>query len=249
MNNKKDSFSTDNIYASELEQIDKFSFSRQVVDVFPDMINRSVPGYHTIIEGIGKIAKQNLPENAVVYDLGCSLGSASLAVAKNLADKSAQIYAIDNSQAMINRCQQHIAAFNFSSAIKPQLGDLNTLALEPCHLVIMNFTLQFISPSKRAEIITKISNALLPGGLLILSEKIQHPHHLMDETLVCLHHQFKRENGYSDLEISQKRSALEDVMILDSIDTHNKRLSNAGFVAQTTWFQHFNFMSLLAIKQ
>ena len=249
MKNKKESFSADNIYASELNQIDKFSFSRQVVDVFPDMINRSVPGYQTIIEGIGKIAKQNLPENALVYDLGCSLGSASLAVAKTLAEQSAQIYAIDNSQAMITRCQQHIAAFNFSSAIKPQLGDLNTLLLKPCHLVIMNFTLQFIAPSNREEIITKIYDALLPGGMLILSEKIQHPHQLMDEKLVSLHHQFKRENGYSDLEISQKRSALEDVMILDSIETHNERLSHAGFTAQTTWFQHFNFMSLLAIKQ
>lgn len=241
-------FSSDKLYANQLSEIEQFSFSRQVVNVFPDMINRSVPGYQTIVEGIGKIAGKHCAAAPIIYDLGCSLGTVSLSISKNLTTKKPIIHAVDSSQAMIARCEQHINAFNFSQCIQLHFADLNDFELLPCDLVVMNFTLQFISPKQRAAIIQKIYDALKPGGMLILSEKIKHEDNKIDEVLVYLHHQFKKENGYSDLEISQKRSALEDVMILDTPEIHEQRLADSGFASSSIWFQQYNFISLFAVK-
>jgi len=252
MTNSSKTYSPDTLYATHLEKVDQFSFNQQVVNVFPDMINRSVPGYQTIIDGIGKLAALHIKRNAItqatIYDLGCSLGSVSLSVAKHINNKAARIIGIDNSEAMIAQCRQHISAFNFSDSIELYFGDLTEVNISNCDIVVMNFTLQFIDRKKRDSIIQKIFDALKPGGMLILSEKIKHDEGELDQVLVSLHHDFKRENGYSDLEISQKRSALEDVMILDSVSTHQARLVQAGFTSSSLWFQQYNFMSLLAIK-
>ena len=72
----------DNIYAKALNKVDDFKFDESVVDVFPDMIQRSVPGYETIVHTIGELAKIAVTPNTVVYDLGCSLGAVSLSVAR-----------------------------------------------------------------------------------------------------------------------------------------------------------------------
>ena len=112
----------------------------------------------------------------------------------------------------------------------------------------MNFTLQFIKPKFRDALMAKLFDALVPGGILILSEKIKLGHASMDSAIIDLHHDFKRENGYSNLEISQKRTALENVMILDEYSSHEKRLLNIGFEAVSIWYQQFNFVSFFAIK-
>lgn len=248
MNNETNQSKPDTIYSSPKESLARFSFNKEVVDVFPDMINRSVPGYATIIDGIGKIAKQHCTDKPVVYDLGCSLGSVSLSIAKQTFEKSPHIIGIDNSEAMIEKCSQHINAFNYGHCIELQQGDLINANMKTCDLVVINFTLQFVEPSQRQSIINKVYKHLKPGGMLILSEKVKHSNSDVDNFLIELHHNFKRENGYSDLEISQKRSALEDVMKLDTIETHKSRLSEAGFSALTVWYQQFNFLSLIAIK-
>ncbi len=238
----------DNIYANERAKLDKFSFNQQVVDVFPDMINRSVPSYQNIVDGIGKIARQLCPNAPVIYDLGCSLGSVSLSIAKQTVDKQPTIIAVDNSEAMLQRCEQHIRAFSYGSCVTLQQGDLTEFALSPCNMVALNFTLQFISPQKRQAIIDQIYANLANCGVFILSEKICNADDDLNALLIDLHHNFKKENGYSELEISQKRSALEDVMRLDTLDVHIKRIHSAGFKKVTVWYQHFNFLSLLAIK-
>jgi tRNA (cmo5U34)-methyltransferase len=248
MKKSKKLFPQDTIYATVQSGVEKFSFNQQVVDVFPDMINRSVPSYQTIVDGIGKLASLLCVSSPVIYDLGCSLGNVSLSIAKHAQTKDPTIRGIDNSQAMIERCQQHVDAFSFGSCIRLQKSDLVTLSLEPCDMAVINFTLQFIEPVKRQDIINKVYKALSLNGIFVLSEKIKVPESELDSVLIDLHHEFKRENGYSDLEISQKRSALEDVMKLDSIETHTKRLSQAGFSKICVWYQHFNFVSILAVK-
>lgn len=248
MKKSKQAYSQDTIYATELDVVGKFSFNQQVVDVFPDMINRSVPSYQNIIEGIGKIANTFLGQNPLIYDLGCSLGNVSLSIAKCAASKNANIIGVDNSQAMLERCQQHIDGFSFASNITLQQADLVDVHLKACDMAVINFTLQFIEPALRQGIISKIYQQLNPGGIFVLSEKIHVPEEQLNALLIDLHHAFKRENGYSDLEISQKRSALEDVMKLDSIDVHKNRLQQAGFSSSCVWYQHFNFVSIVAIK-
>lgn len=248
MKNTDIKYKSDTLYAHPNPSLENFSFNEQVVDVFPDMINRSVPGYTTIINGIGKIARYHCKDKSLVYDLGCSLGSVSLSIAKHTANASIKIIGIDNSLAMIEKCKQHILAYNYGSSIELQHDDLVALSLQDCDLVVINFTLQFVAPELRQKIINKVYNSLQTGGMLILSEKVKHPSHEIDDLLVDLHHEFKRDNGYSELEISQKRSALEDVMKLDTLECHQQRLLEAGFKSTSVWFQHFNFLSLLAIK-
>ena len=248
MNNSNKHLKQDKIYATKSTDLSKFSFNEQVVDVFPDMINRSVPGYQNMVTGIGKIANLLCGQSPVIYDLGCSLGSVSLSIAKATADKHPQIIGVDNSQAMISRCQQHIDVFSFGHRITLLQDDVRSLILAPCNMVVLHFTLQFIEKDKRQSILNEVYSKLSPKGVFVLSEKISIVNDTLDKFLVELHHEFKKENGYSDLEINQKRTALEEVMTLDTVEIHKARLEKAGFTKISVWYQHYNFLSIVAIK-
>jgi len=238
----------DDIFAEPLAQVPDFSFDDQVAEVFPDMIQRSVPGYHTIIQTIGKLTQRFQQADSHYYDLGCSLGAATLAMRRNITAANSQIIAVDNSRAMVERCERHLQAFRSDVPVQVQLGDIRELQIENAAVVVINFTLQFLPQADRNALIEKIYAGLKPGGLLILSEKFISQDQTANELLIDLHHDFKRANGYSELEISQKRSALENVMKPDSLSEHQQRLQLAGFNSQTLWFQCFNFCSMLAIK-
>jgi len=238
----------DLIYSSPQSKIKDFSFDEQVVEVFPDMIKRSVPGYRTIIETIGRLSQNYVVDNSNVYDLGCSLGAATLAMRQNIKVDNCHIIGVDNSSAMVERCRNHINAFKGRTPCSIIQEDILNVKIENASMVVLNFTLQFIDKEKRQQLINNISNGMIKGGILVLSEKISHTNNICQDVLANLHHDFKRANGYSDLEIAQKRSALEQVMKPDSLETHQQRLATAGFIHSTQWFQCFNFISMLAIK-
>lgn len=238
----------DAIY-SHPQAIEPFRFDQAVAEVFPDMIQRSVPGYATIIDTIGQLVSRFGQENSQIYDLGCSLGAASLAASKQLRAKNCRIVAVDNSPAMVERCRLHTKAFKSDTQIDVVCDELQNITIQNASVVIMNFTLQFIEPEHRSAVIEKIYRGLNPGGILILSEKLLDTQPRANELITDLHHEFKRRNGYSDLEISQKRSALEDVMRIESYDSHLQRLLNSGFEEVVQWFKCFNFASIVAIKK
>ena len=238
----------DAIFAEPLAHIQDFRFDDQVADVFPDMIQRSVPGYQTIIQTIGKLTQRFQQADSNYYDLGCSLGAATLAMRRNISAANSNIIAVDNSRAMVERCERHLHAFRSDVPVQVQLGDIRELAIENAAIVVINFTLQFLPKADRNALIDTIYAGLKPGGVLILSEKFVSHDNTANELLIDLHHDFKRANGYSELEISQKRSALENVMKPDSLPEHHERLQQAGFSSQTLWFQCFNFCSMVAIK-
>jgi tRNA (cmo5U34)-methyltransferase len=238
----------DLIYSSPQSKIKDFSFDAQVVEVFPDMIKRSVPGYSTIIETIGRLSKSYVVDNSNVYDLGCSLGAATLAMRQNIEASDCKIIGIDNSSAMVERCQMHINAFKGATPCSIIQGDILETEIDNASMVVLNFTLQFIDKDKRQHLLNKIATGLNKGGILVLSEKISHQDEQCHQLLTDLHHDFKRANGYSDLEIAQKRTALEQVMKPDSLETHFNRFNQAGFSHASTWFQCFNFVSMVAIK-
>ncbi len=242
----------DKLFAKPMPKVDDFVFDHDVAKVFPDMIKRSVPGYPTIIENIGVIAAHYAQEGSLIYDLGCSLGAATQSMRRHVRQQNCRIRAVDNAVAMVERCREYLAA---QDAMVQELtpvdvvdGDILTLPLESCSVVVLNFTLQFIPPPRRLELLARIHQALLPGGALILSEKVCFDEPGQQQTLESLHYAFKRANGYSDLEIAQKRSAIEKVMLLDTLDTHHQRLRNAGFAGSHAWFQCFNFCSVIALK-
>jgi tRNA (cmo5U34)-methyltransferase len=238
----------DLIFSNKHSQIKDFTFDAQVVEVFPDMITRSVPGYNTIIDTIGRLSQRFVCDNSNVYDLGCSLGAATLAMRKAIKAKNCKIIGVDNSSAMVERCRMHVNAFKGETPVEIIERNILDIPIENASMVVLNFTLQFIDPQTRLALISKIARGLKPGGLLLLSEKISADDDVCNEHLIDLHIDFKRANGYSELEIAQKRTALEKVMRIDSLPEHIERLESAGFSHNTPWFQCFNFFSLIAIK-
>jgi len=238
----------DNIYADQLEQVESFNFDQKVVEVFPDMIKRSVPGYTAIIDGIGQLAKKYTQANSSVYDLGCSLGAATLSIREAVNDESCQIIAVDNSTAMIERCKLIQSGYNFSMPVEMVEADINDLDFQNASFVVLNFTLQFLPREQRQTLLNNIYQGLNPGGALVLSEKLTMSSEELDASIINIHHDFKKQNGYSDMEIAQKRAALENVLIPDTREQHYQRFENAGFKQFDTWFQHYNFASFIAVK-
>lgn len=238
----------DNLFSQPITDISDFSFDHNVAQVFPDMINRSIPGYPLMIDNIGYLTEQYAQSGTTVYDLGCASGIATLSMAKQIT-KHCPIIGIDNSPSMVEKCSEHLAQYNHGADVTIELDDITVTQLKPASVIVMNFTLQFLAPELRRNMLAKIYKALLPGGILILSEKFKVENNFRNNVLIDLHHQFKKNNGYSDLEISQKRTALENVMKTDTMETHFERLTDIGFSHITTWFSCFNFMSLIAHKE
>jgi len=240
----------DIIYHKAFASIADFAFDQSVVEVFPDMIERSVPGYNTIIAMTGVIASRYAQPDSHYYDLGSSLGASTLSMCRQLNPDQGKIIAVDNSAAMLQRCREIIAASQGPQdiVVELQLADIRDVSIENAAVVVLNFTLQFVPPADRQGFLQTIYRGMRPGAVLLLSEKILFDDAKLQQLNTALHHEFKRANGYSDLEISQKRSAIENVLIPETIDTHQRRLQEIGFSSVDVWFQCFNFASMVAIK-
>lgn len=197
------------------------------------------------------LAAQFAQPDTVLYDLGCSLGAVTQALRRHVRSDGCEVIAIDNSTAMVERCREYLNAQNsmFQELLPVKVieGDILALAFKPASVVALNFTLQFIAPEQRLALLGRIRSALVPGGALILSEKLRFNDEQEHALLTDLHIAFKRANGYSDLEIAQKRSAIENVMKPDSLEEHRQRLLAAGFSKVVPWFQCLNFASLIAL--
>ena len=240
--------SKDQIYASKQDKVKDFVFDENVTEVFADMIQRSVPGYTALNQLLPIVASQFLEQNTNVYDLGCSLGQASISIAKLCADNKIKIYAVDNSKAMINQFHQRIKQLNLDKIIQINLGDVLKTDINNASFVILNYTLQFVERSQRDTLIHKIFSGLNYGRALLLSEKITYEDAEEEALMQQLHESYKRQNDYSELEISQKREALENVLIRDTHEQHIDRLQNAGFSKISILTKYLNFVSYLAIK-
>ncbi|AKH65374.1 MULTISPECIES: carboxy-S-adenosyl-L-methionine synthase CmoA [Photorhabdus] len=248
MSNQDPHNQRDSLFAAPIANLGDWRFDERVAEVFPDMIQRSVPGYSNIVSMIGMLASRFVTSNSQIYDLGCSLGASTLAMRRNITTENCKIIAVDNSPAMVERCRRHIDAFRAHTPVDVIEADILDIDIQNASMVVLNFTLQFLDPQDRQGLLNRIYQGLRPGGVLVLSEKFSFEDQQIGELLFNMHHDFKRANGYSELEISQKRSMLENVMLTDSVETHKFRLHQSGFEHVEVWFQCFNFGSLLAIK-
>jgi len=244
---KGPSTEADHLYRGDKNTHQTFRFDEAVARVFPDMIRRSVPGYTSIIPMIGIITGRYIQPDSNAYDLGCSLGAATLAMRHGMNRPGNRLVAIDNSEAMIERCRHHLALDDHPTPVELQCADIRKADIHDASVVTLNFTLQFIPVAERLPLLQRIRSQLLPGGALILSEKIAFADPGEQALQEALHHDFKRANGYSDLEISRKRSALEDVLVPETLETHRQRLLDAGFTTVSCWHQCFNFVSIIAL--
>lgn len=231
---------SDRLYAEPRVKVEDFRFDATVASVFDDMINRSVPGYELIIANTGLLAAHFAQPGRVLYDLGCSLGATTAAMRRELKNTETPIIAIDNSMAMLDRARERLQG---EPSITFQLADLREVPIQNACVVAMNFTLQFVPANERLEVLQRIRAGLVPGGALLLAEKIITTD-AMDESM---HIAFKRSRGYSDLEVAQKRAALENVMVPESAAVHEHRLRQAGFSVVRCWFHCFNWMAWYAV--
>ena len=242
----------DQIYSASLAKIADFRFDEQVAGVFEDMIERSVPGYRSIISMIETLTEHYAQSGSTLYDLGCSLGAATIAMRQGIQNDGCRIMAVDAAPAMIERCRKIIAEddrlFAPATAVEVVEGDIRDSEITNASMVVLNYTLQFLSMDDRCALARSIHAGLNDGGLLVLSEKVVDENAEMEQLLVDLHHEHKRRNDYSALEISRKRAALENVLIPETVNAHRERLKDAGFRHAAVWLRYFNFVSIIAIK-
>ena len=240
--------SRDDIFADEQAPEGPFEFSEDVARVFPDMLRRSIPGYAASIQAIRSLTRDFAKADTRLYDLGCSLGAATLAMRRSISVPGCRIMAIDNAPAMVRRCRSVLAEDDSPTPVDVLCSDIRDVPIENASIVVMNYTLQFIEPDDREILLQTIADGLLPGGLLLLSEKVVDEDPKIESLLQRLHVEFKRRHAYSELEISRKRAALENVLIPDTVDTHLSRLQRLGFAHTGVWLRYFNFVSLVAIR-
>ena len=227
----------DQLFRSQRPHIVDFAFDEAVAEVFPDMIRRSVPGFETVIPITGLIAAEGLPEGGLAFDLGCSQGATTMALLRALGSTPCRIVAVDSSAPMLD------------PRVTFRLEDIRQTDVAGASILLMNYVLQFIAPADRQALLDRCGQAMLPGGLVILSEKIRFSGEADQAWSESLHIAYKKANGYSELEVSQKREALERVMIVDTEAEHRQRLEAAGFKTVRTWFRCLNWCSIVAIKE
>ena len=240
--------STDQIYKQPIVEIKPFVFDRKVTEVFDDMISRSVPGYHTILEMLAVLTRQFSCSGTNIYDLGCSTGTSSLVIAANLTADDTKLILVDNSESMVNACQRVFSKEPDYNNITILCEDIMETSITNASIVYLNLTLQFLAPKDRTVMINKCFAGLRPGAVLVLVEKIVSRDPDQEALRNDLHWQYKMANGYSKLEISQKRTALEKTLIPETHETHLERLLNAGFCQIEQFFHCLNFSAYLAIK-
>ncbi|MFX3658066.1 MAG: carboxy-S-adenosyl-L-methionine synthase CmoA [bacterium] len=237
----------DKVYRQPQQQIVDFAFDDTVAAVFPDMIRRSVPGYETVIPVTGLLAARAArahdgAQPPLIYDLGCSLGATTLATLRQMGDAACRMVAVDNAPAMIERARELVD----DPRVAFLCADIRSMDLEPAVAVTLNYVLQFLPPADRLDMLRRLRDALAPDGVLLMAEKVRFDDIQTQRDYEAAHLDYKRANGYSELEISQKRSALENVMVVDTIDAHRERLAAAGFSRVRQWYQCLNWASFEA---
>ncbi len=234
----------DQVYRDAHNQIVDFAFNAEVAAVFPDMIRRSVPGYETMVPVTGLIAARHLGDDGVAFDLGCSLGATTLAILQQNSTPNIRVVGIDNAEAMIAGAQQAISDPR-ATFVRQDLRDTD---VSGARVVVLNLVLQFVDPAHRLGLLQQIHEQMAPGGLLIVSEKVRHDDAWLHELYDSSHLAWKQANGYSELEVSQKRTALENVMRIDTEAEHVERFRTAGFQRTEQWYRCMNWASFLVYR-
>ena len=243
----------DRLFAADDAPPGDFVFDERVVRVFPDMIQRSVPGYALVLQLTALLARRHVQPDSRVYDLGCSLGAATRAMRQAVGTTGVRFVAADQSADMVERCRALLAEDESQAAaplapVDVVQADIAGLAIENASMTVLNYTLQFVPPTRRSSLLARIAAGTRAGGVLLLSEKIAFADPEEQALQRDWHHDFKRAQGYSDLEIARKRDALERVLHPDTEAAHADRLQAAGWSRVVRCFQAFNFASYLAFR-
>ncbi|MFA5454593.1 MAG: carboxy-S-adenosyl-L-methionine synthase CmoA [Sulfurimonas sp.] len=233
----------DKVFAKPIKK--QFEFDEEVAAVFDDMLQRSVPFYKESQKITEFFALKQLEDGGIAYDLGCSTATLLINISRKLRNR-ATLIGLDNSEAMLEQARKKCEAFK--ADIELANADILEYEYKEAELFISNYTLQFIRPLIREELVKKISASLKKDGLFIFSEKVISHHPKLNKDLIECYYDFKKEQGYSEYEIMQKREALENVLVPYSEDENIKMAKNCGFSHCEVIFRWANFATFIAIK-
>ena len=226
----------------------EFRFDARVAEVFDDMLSRSVPFYGEVQRIIANLATEHYREGTKIFDLGCSTGTTIINLCNVATGSRLDIIGVDSSEPVIAKARDKIAKAGLNARIELVCKDIRDIDIRDASVVIMNYTLQFIKPESRKALISQIYEGLGRGGILLISEKVLEEDETMSELFIDKYYDFKREMGYSDLEIAKKREALDKVLIPMTIDEELRLLKDSGFDKVSIFFKWFNFTSFIAVK-
>lgn len=239
----------DEVFKQEINRVSDFKFGTQVVNVFDDMVSRSVPYYGEIQRMMAELSADHAQPGTNIYDLGCSTGATFTAL-NGFIPQDVGFVGIDDSEEMINKCDLKLKAMNMERPYELIVGDIHqNLVINNASVVILSLTLQFVRPLYRQQLLKNIYQGLNQGGVLILIEKVLTENSLFNRDFIKHYYNYKRRNGYSDLEISQKREALENVLIPYKLSENVTLLEDSGFRHCEVFFKWYNFSGLIATKQ
>lgn len=239
----------DRIFNNQIERADDFTFDAIVAKVFDDMVNRSVPYYGEIQRMITELAANHAVQSTDVYDLGCSTGTTMVSM-DTMVHRNIRFIGIDSSREMLEQCRSKLTEVGFSRDYELRCADLNQgLKIINASVVVLCLTLQFVRPIYREQLVKDICEGLNKEGVLILVEKILAEDSLFNRDFIEYYYNYKRRNYYSDMEISQKREALENVLVPYKLSENIAMLRDRGFAHCEVFFKWYNFMGLIATKR
>ncbi|QJD31014.1 carboxy-S-adenosyl-L-methionine synthase CmoA [Methylococcus geothermalis] len=241
--------SKDDIYRQSKSFIDDFDFGENVATVFDDMLERSVPFYRELQRMIAEMAVDFAAPDTRIYDFGCSTGTTLIGLDRAIGPRRLTLVGVDNSEEMLAKCRAKMAGHAFSNAVELVRADLNQgIAMDDATLAVMILTLQFVRPLYRDRLVKTIHEGLEQNGALILVEKVLGESSLFNRSFIHYYYEFKKRNGYTELEIAQKREALENVLVPYKLAENLEMLRVAGFRYIDVFFKWYNFVGIVAVK-
>lgn len=239
----------DNVFKEEIKTATDFKFGTTVANVFDDMVNRSVPFYGEIQRMMAELAADYAKTGTDVYDLGCATGTTLIGMNTSIPE-DIRFIGIDDSQDMLDKCRNKLDEAGFTRPVELRVADLNgRVAISNASVVVLCLTLQFVRPICREPLLRSILAGLSSGGALILVEKILAEESVFNREFIKHYYNYKRRNHYSDLEIAQKREALENVLIPYKVSENIAVLHDIGFADCEVFFKWYNFCGLIARKK
>jgi tRNA (cmo5U34)-methyltransferase len=240
----------DELFAKEYGKIEDFNFGEKTAEVFDDMLDRSVPFYSEIQRMTAELVRDFVSPGDQIYDLGCSTCNTFLEIDAVLDPAThVRFVGLDSSQEMLDKSRAKLKASGFRHDVDLRLADLNeSPEIRDAKVVICTLTLQFVRPIYRERLLKQVYEGLNDGGILILVEKVLGEHSIFNRLFIDHYYQYKHRQGYSKLEIAQKREALENVLIPYRQSENVALLRRVGFDNIDTFFRWYNFCAMVVMK-
>ena len=238
----------DEVFKESFTRPSDFKFSSKVAGVFDDMVNRSVPFYEEMQRMVGELTADHYKDETNIYDLGCSTGATLIHMNESIPPHI-QFIGIDDSPDMLEKCREKLKEHGFERPVKLEVADLNgKVNIHNASVVVLCLTLQFVRPVNREKLVRSIYNGMVSGGAVIVIEKILAEDSTFNRDFIKYYYDMKRRNNYSEMEISQKREALENVLIPYKLSENVMMLREAGFTQVEVFFKWYNFSGFIAKK-